>query len=114
MMPKKYIEEWRAFSPWPENGQVEQDLIIEKAIVAIFSDAFLNENLTFRGGTALHKLFLKPQARYSEDIVEKKLEYNIDSPQIRLRNNMLANNLNLYKKHKKDIMKTQYKKPKNS
>jgi predicted nucleotidyltransferase component of viral defense system len=28
----------------------------------------LNENLAFRGGTALHKLFLKPQARYSEDI----------------------------------------------
>jgi len=68
MIPKRYIEEWRAFAPWPENGQIEQDLIIERAIVAIFSDPFLNENLAFRGGTALHKLFLKPQARYSEDI----------------------------------------------
>jgi predicted nucleotidyltransferase component of viral defense system len=47
---------------------VEQDLIIERAIVEIFADPFLNENLAFRGGTALHKLFLKPQARYSEDI----------------------------------------------
>jgi predicted nucleotidyltransferase component of viral defense system len=28
----------------------------------------IRENLAFRGGTALHKLFLKPQARYSEDI----------------------------------------------
>lgn len=37
-------------------------------MVEIFSDPFLNENLAFRGGTALHKLFLKPQARYSEDI----------------------------------------------
>jgi len=37
-------------------------------LVEIFSDPFLNENLAFRGGTALHKLFLKPQARYSEDI----------------------------------------------
>ena len=37
-------------------------------MVEIFSDSFLNENLAFRGGTALHKLFLKPQARYSEDI----------------------------------------------
>lgn len=26
------------------------------------------ENLAFRGGTALHKLFLKPPSRYSEDI----------------------------------------------
>jgi predicted nucleotidyltransferase component of viral defense system len=68
MIPKRYIEEWREFAPWPENGQVEQDLIIERAITAIFSDPFLNENLAFRGGTALHKLFLKPQARYSEDI----------------------------------------------
>jgi len=28
----------------------------------------LQERLAFRGGTALHKLFLKPQVRYSEDI----------------------------------------------
>lgn len=68
MIPRRYIEEWREFAPWPENGQVEQDLIIERAIIEIFADPFLNENLAFRGGTALHKLFLKPQARYSEDI----------------------------------------------
>lgn len=68
MIPKRYIEEWKAFAPWPENAQVEQDLVIERAIVEIFSDEFLNENLAFRGGTALHKLFLKPQSRYSEDI----------------------------------------------
>ena len=68
MIPRRYIEEWREFAPWPENSQVEQDLVIERALVEIFSDPFLNENLAFRGGTALHKLFLKPQARYSEDI----------------------------------------------
>jgi predicted nucleotidyltransferase component of viral defense system len=68
MIPRRYIEEWREFAPWPENSQIEQDLIIERAIVEIFSDPFLNENLAFRGGTALHKLFLKPQVRYSEDI----------------------------------------------
>jgi predicted nucleotidyltransferase component of viral defense system len=68
MIPRRYIEEWREFAPWPENGQVEQDLIIERTIIELFSDPFLNENLAFRGGTALHKLFLKPQARYSEDI----------------------------------------------
>jgi predicted nucleotidyltransferase component of viral defense system len=68
MIPRRYIEEWREFAPWPENSQVEQDLVIERALVEVFSDSFLNENLAFRGGTALHKLFLKPQARYSEDI----------------------------------------------
>lgn len=68
MIPRRYIEEWKEFAPWPENSQVEQDLVIERALIEIFSDPFLNKNLAFRGGTALHKLFLKPQARYSEDI----------------------------------------------
>jgi len=34
----------------------------------IFSDPFLQKELAFRGGTALHKLYLQPQPRYSEDI----------------------------------------------
>ena len=68
MIPKAYITEWSKNAPWVNNYQIEQDLIIEKAIVEIFSNLELNNKLAFRGGTALHKLFLKPQARYSEDI----------------------------------------------
>lgn len=68
MLPRRYIEEWKEFAPWPEDGQVEQDLIIEKALLQLFSDPFLQKRLAVRGGTALHKLFLKPQVRYSEDI----------------------------------------------
>jgi predicted nucleotidyltransferase component of viral defense system len=68
MIPRRFIVEWKATAPWPDDAQVEQDLIIERALVEIFSDEFLSENLAFRGGTALHKLFLKPQVRYSEDI----------------------------------------------
>ncbi|MFA5859623.1 MAG: nucleotidyl transferase AbiEii/AbiGii toxin family protein [Elusimicrobiota bacterium] len=37
-------------------------------MVEIFNDDMLRNNLAFRGGTALHKLYLKPAARYSEDI----------------------------------------------
>ncbi len=37
-------------------------------MVELFSDDFIRENLAFRGGTALHKLYLNPQTRYSEDI----------------------------------------------
>ncbi len=48
--------------------QVEQDLVICRALVEIFSDDFLANSLAFRGGTALHKLFFNPQQRYSEDI----------------------------------------------
>lgn len=68
MIPRRYIEEWREHAPWPDNSQVEQDLIIERALIEIFSDEFLRSSLAFRGGTAFHKLYLAPQARYSEDI----------------------------------------------
>ncbi len=54
------ITEWRTQVPWSTNEQVEQDLIICRALVAIFSDEFLASELAFRGGTALHKLYLSP------------------------------------------------------
>jgi predicted nucleotidyltransferase component of viral defense system len=68
MIPKAYIDAWRSVAPWNESSQVEQDLVISRAVVELFSNDFLKENLAFRGGTALHKLYLHPQARYSEDI----------------------------------------------
>lgn len=68
MLPRRYIEEWKTVAPWPEDAQVEQDLVIEKALLQLFSDPYLQGRVAFRGGTALHKLFLKPQVRYSEDI----------------------------------------------
>lgn len=42
--------------------------MICRALVEIFKDEFLADSLAFRGGTALHKLYLLPQSRYSEDI----------------------------------------------
>lgn len=68
MIPQAYITEWSAQVPWQTNEQVEQDLVICRALVEIFSDKFLADRLAFRGGTALHKLYLEPQPRYSEDI----------------------------------------------
>ena len=74
MIPKAYITEWSKNAPWVSNYQVEQDLIIERALVELFSHTELFSQLAFRGGTALHKLYLKPQARYSEDIDLVQLE----------------------------------------
>ena len=68
MIPREAITEWHNFVPWITPEQVEQDLLISRALVAIYSDEFLTENLAFRGGTALHKLYVFPQVRYSEDI----------------------------------------------
>ena len=68
MIPRDYITEWRARAPWIEDFQVEQDLVISRALVEIFSDPVLRKALAFRGGTALYKLYLTPPVRYSEDI----------------------------------------------
>jgi predicted nucleotidyltransferase component of viral defense system len=68
MIPRDYITEWREHAPWVQDFQVEQDLVISRALVDIFSHPALQDALAFRGGTALYKLYLKPPARYSEDI----------------------------------------------
>ncbi|GHT54850.1 hypothetical protein FACS189451_07400 [Bacteroidia bacterium] len=68
MIPKNAISEWTNIVPWIDINNVEQDLLICRALVAIYNDEFLASRLAFRGGTALHKLYISPQSRYSEDI----------------------------------------------
>jgi len=68
MIPQDYITAWNMVVPWASQRQVEQDLIISRALVVIFSDPFLRGELRFRGGTALNKLHFPAPLRYSEDI----------------------------------------------
>ena len=64
MIKERYIKAWAEEHPWKRSEQVEQDLMLSRALVAIYSDPFLAERLAFRGGTALHKLYFSPQVRY--------------------------------------------------
>lgn len=68
MIPTQNIVAWSKQAPWAEPRQIEQDLIIARALVELFSDPFLTNELRFRGGTALNKLHLPKPLRYSEDI----------------------------------------------
>ena len=68
MIPAQNIVSWSQVAPWAEQRQIEQDLIISRALVDIFSDPFLSQELRFRGGTALNKLHFPEPLRYSEDI----------------------------------------------
>lgn len=68
MIPRANITAWRRTAPWPDNAQVEQDLVLSRALVEMFSRESVAEQILFRGGTALHKLYFDPPARYSEDI----------------------------------------------
>lgn len=76
MIPDVFIEKWRQNVPWKNKSMIEQDLIISRALVCLYSDPKISSTLVFRGGTALNKLFLQPPARYSEDIdfVQKRAE----------------------------------------
>jgi predicted nucleotidyltransferase component of viral defense system len=68
MIPQSFIERWQQQVPWQTLAMVEQDLIISRVLVELYNNRQVSENLVFRGGTALNKLYLNPPSRYSEDI----------------------------------------------
>ena len=68
MIPASYIQEWSSKAPWPDSRQVEQDLIISRALCDLFNSPALEGKLAFRGGTAINKLLFRNPLRYSEDI----------------------------------------------
>lgn len=74
MIPENFIEQYSI--KWQTLPQTEQDLVISRALVDLYNEPYIKDALVFRGGTALNKLFLKPPARYSEDIdfVQKRPE----------------------------------------
>lgn len=76
MIPQAYLQAWRTQAPWPDLRQVEQDLIICRALCDLFNAPFLKDRIAFRGGTAINKLLFKQALRYSEDIdlVQRKAE----------------------------------------
>lgn len=68
MIPRAYIQQWTAAAPWPDLRQVEQDLIISRALCDLFGNEIIRDRIAFRGGTAIHKLMFAKPLRYSEDI----------------------------------------------
>jgi predicted nucleotidyltransferase component of viral defense system len=76
MIPTAFLQEWSVKAPWQELRQVEQDMIISRALCDLFNTPVLKDKIAFRGGTAIHKLLFKQPLRYSEDIdlVQMKAE----------------------------------------
>ena len=68
MIPSAYIQAWSAKAPWPDARQVEQDLIICRALCDLFNAPALKGKIAFRGRTAINKQLFKQPLRYSEDI----------------------------------------------
>lgn len=68
MISEAEIAHWQRRAPWPTLEQVEQDLVLSRLIVEVASHPLLGDELVFRGGTCLHKLWLDRPWRYSEDL----------------------------------------------
>ncbi len=68
MIPRAHVTDWRSRAPWPTDAQVEQDLVLARALVELYRNPSVARAVAFRGGTALHKLFFATPGRYSEDI----------------------------------------------
>lgn len=68
MIPNAHLTAWAAQAPWPDSRQIEQDLIISRALCDLFSAPKLQGKIAFRGGTAINKLLFERPLRYSEDI----------------------------------------------
>ena len=68
MIPFNFINQWRQHAPWTYQSQIEQDLVLSRALVILYQQPIIQDSLAFRGGTALNKLYCDSPARYSEDI----------------------------------------------
>ena len=59
MIPQAAITAWRNQASWGNVDQVEHDLVLSRAICELYKHPLIANELVFRGGTALHKLFFK-------------------------------------------------------
>lgn len=95
MIPEYAIREWNEFVPWTEKVQVEQDLIICRALVDIFSDEFLASQLAFSGeamlttykleellGTKLRALYQRKKGRDLFDLYTALKNSNVNAETI--------------------------------
>lgn len=98
MISKEYIQAWKSHVQWGSDAQVEQDLVISRALCELYSEPKIQNTLAFRGGTSLQKIFFGKPARYSEDIdlvqipkekmgdvanlVREKLQHWLGKPQV--------------------------------
>lgn len=52
MIPVAQITHWRQSASWAADHDVEQDLVISRAVVEIFNTPYLRDRLAFRGHRA--------------------------------------------------------------
>ena len=77
MIPQYSIQEWHEQVPWNTDAMVEQDLIICRALISIFSDEMLDEEfLTDVEPLLRPEVAFNPQEAYQflyDKVIEKMI-----------------------------------------
>jgi hypothetical protein len=63
VIPTAFLQAWSANAPWPDLRQVEQELIICRALCDLFNAPALRGRIALRGGTAIHTQAAKTDVR---------------------------------------------------
>ena len=50
MIPQANITAWRNVAPWLDDAQVEQDLVLSRAVIKLFASEELSGKIALRGG----------------------------------------------------------------
>jgi len=92
MIPENFVMAWQEKAPWQNYSQTEQDLVISRAIVEIFSSNLLKEKFLFRTqklNTPITRARFEKNLSnkfhsqdFKEDIkplLRKEIEYNINN-----------------------------------
>ena len=61
MIPQSYIDAWRSEAPWSSDLQVEQDLVLARAVAELFGDDRARELVAMRR-VCSGQLSLRPSA----------------------------------------------------
>ena len=58
MIPGAHITAWRSRAPWSSDAQIEQDLVVCRALVEIYSDGLAAKEVGFAAARLFTSCFL--------------------------------------------------------
>ena len=73
MIPQADVSTWRENAPWATDAQVEQDLVLSRALVEIFSEEIVRSHLAFRGERHSISSFLSLQLAIPKTSISSRL-----------------------------------------
>ena len=68
MIPQANITAWRAHAPWADDAQVEQDLVLTRAVIELFSEPKLKGQIALEAARHSRSCSSNPRAAIPKQI----------------------------------------------